>query len=321
MARSISGSQPNRASFSITADITEGSETHKWAPSEGGCRKIPGRASQGMECSIWWCPWIVDFRYSLNSSIKDNILKMLFCTNVCGVFFKRKKEINLIPKYLMQIKYVKALELKLEVCIWVTSWPIDSKLSVLVQRLSDCPNTCGPLWRKCAIFVCANHGGLSWIWTELESLRLFSFFFFLSPPFHFSTFQLLWMAFNTSLQPQRHLLEQRNSSEWIRTSILNILPACVLLSPSPLLLPPSPPSPPILLFFSFCPTLCSVCVGVEPLYRDGVLGRASKAFITAFAVLCYTGKHRATHAWPLTSLWSSAIHEKRGLWPTNLFLI
>lgn len=146
----------------------------------------------------------------------------------------------------MQIKYVKALELKLEVCILVTSWPIDSKLSVLVQRLSDCPNTCGPLWRKCAIFVCANHGGLSWIWTELE-------FFFLSPPFHFSTFQLLWMAFNTSLQPQRHLLEQRNSSEWIRTSILNILPACVLLSPSPLLLPPSPPSPPIFFFFFFLP--------------------------------------------------------------------
>lgn len=156
-------------------------------------------------------------------------------------------------------------------------------------------------------------------WTGIPTS--FFFLFFLSPPFHFSTFQLLWMAFNTSLQPQRHLLEQRNSSEWIRTSILNILPACVLLSPSPLLLPPSPPSPPILLFFSFCPTLCSVCVGVEPLYRDGVLGRASKAFITAFAVLCYTGKHRATHAWPLTSLWSSAIHEKRGLWPTNLFLI
>lgn len=135
----------------------------------------------------------------------------------------------MIPKYLMQIKYVKPLELKLEVCIWVTSWPIDSKLSVLVQRLCHCPNTCGPVWRKCAIFVCANHACLNWIWTELESLHLtyvlFSFFLF-SPPFHFSTFQLLWMAFNTSLQPQRHFLEERNSSEWIRTSILNILPAC-----------------------------------------------------------------------------------------------
>lgn len=64
----------------------------------------------------------------------------------------------------------------------------------------------------------------------------------------------------------------------------------------------SPISTYFFFFLSFCPTLCSVCVGVEPLYRDGVLGRASKAFITAFAVLCYTGKHRATHAWPLTSL-------------------
>lgn len=226
----------------------------------------------------------------------------------------------------MQIKYVKALELKLKVCIWVTSWPIDSKSSVLVQRLRHCPNTCGPVWRKCAIFVCANHVCLNWIWTELESLHLTYVLF--SPPFHFSTFQLLWMAFNTSLQPQRHFLEERNSSEWIRTSILNILPACFEMQEpfcSPLHRFFSLPLPHLHLFFffflSFCPTLCSVCVGVEPLYRDGVLGRASKAFITAFAVLCYTGKHRATHAWPLTSLWSSAIHEKRGLWPTNLFLI
>lgn len=121
---------------------------------------------------------------------------------VCFLFFflkERKKERNLIPKYLMQIKYVKALELKLEVCIWVTSWPIDSKLSVLVQRLSDCPNTCGPLWRKCAIFICANHGGLSWIWTELESLRLFSFFFFyllhsIFQPFNYCGWHLIHLC-------------------------------------------------------------------------------------------------------------------------------
>lgn len=72
--------------------------------------------------------------------------------------------------------------------------------------------------------------------------------------------------------------------------------------------PSFPPSP--LLLHLFLPQ--SVRTGVEPLYRRGVLGRASKAFITGFAVLYYTGKHRATHAWPLTSLWSSAIHEKRG---------
>lgn len=221
----------------------------------------------------------------------------------------------------MQIKYVKALELKLEVCIWVTSWPIDSKLSVLVQRLSDCPNTCGPLWRKCAIFVCANHGGLSWIWTELESLRLFSFFFFyllhsIFQPFNYCGWHLIHLCSLKDIYWSKGILQNEYEPAF---SIFCLHAFCC-----PLHRFFSLPLPHLHLFyyfFSFCPTLCSVCVGVEPLYRDGVLGRASKAFITAFAVLCYTGKHRATHAWPLTSLWSSAIHEKRGLWPTNLFLI
>ena len=134
------------------------------------------------------------------------------------------------------------------------------------------------------------------------------------------------------LHPQRHLKEERNSSEWIGGSIFNIALICfemqeTLLLSSPLLLlscPPvfSLPSPPLSSSSTtFCPGLCSVRTGVEPPYRRGVLGRASKAFIMGFAVLYYTGKHRATHAWPLTSLWSSAIHEKRGLWPANIFLV
>lgn len=117
------------------------------------------------------------------------------------------------------------------------------------------------------------------------------------------------------LHPQRHLLEERNSSEWIGSSIFNISLICfemqetLSVSLHHSCLPPSfPPSP--LLLHLFLPQ--SVRTGVEPLYRRGVLGRASKAFIMGFAVLYYTGKHRATHAWPLTSLWSSAIHEKRG---------
>lgn len=60
------------------------------------------------------------------------------------------------------------------------------------------------------------------------------------------------------------------------------------------------------------PSVCSLHSGVEPLFRRGVLGRASKAFIMGFAALYYAGKHRATHAWPLTSLWSSATDERRG---------
>lgn len=71
--------------------------------------------------------------------------------------------------------------------------------------------------------------------------------------------------------------------------------------------PSSLPLSPIFFF----PGLCSMCIGVEPLYRRGILGRTSKAFITGFAALLYAGKCRATHAWPLTSLWSSAIHERR----------
>lgn len=178
----------------------------------------------------------------------------------------------MIPKYLMQIKYVKALELKLEVCIWVTSWPIICAGTKVVSLFKYSK----PLWRKCAIFVCANHACLNWIWTQLESLRLtyvFLFFFssFFSPPFHFSTFQLLWMAFNTSLQPQRHFLEERNFLEWMRTSILNILPACFEMQ-EPFCCPLhrffSLPLPHLHLFFLFAPlfALCALewspCTGM-----------------------------------------------------------
>lgn len=137
----------------------------------------------------------------------------------------------------------------------------------------------------------------------------------------FSFFHLLtttgWHIIHL-LHPQRHFLEERNSSNWkysqyfclhaLKSSKRSFSLHCFFF-----LVPSASPLPP-----PFSPTLCSV---LEPLYRRGVLGRASKAFITGFAVLYYTGKHRATHAWPLTSLWSSAIHEKRGLWPTNIFPI
>lgn len=115
----------------------------------------------------------------------------------------------------MQIKYVKALELKLKVCIWVTSWPIDSKSSVLVQRLCHCPNTCGPVWRKCAIFVCANHACLNWIWTELESLHLtyvlFSFFFFLLhsifQPFNYCGWHLIHLCSLKDISWKKEILQ------------------------------------------------------------------------------------------------------------------
>lgn len=73
-----------------------------------------------------------------------------------------------------------------------------------------------------------------------------------------------------------------------------------------------PPHPSLISMPPPLPLFAPVSARVEPLYRRGILGRASKAFIMGFAVLYYTGKQRATHAWPLTSLWSSAIHEKRG---------
>lgn len=114
------------------------------------------------------------------------------------------------------------------------------------------------------------------------------------------------MEFNASFASSKTPPGRKEFFWWIGSGIFNIsltrFEMQETLSVSHL---PTPPPP------LFAPA-CSVSTGVEPLYRRGVLGRASKAFITGFAVLYYTGKHRATHALPLTSLWSSAIHEKRG---------
>lgn len=113
---------------------------------------------------------------------------------------------------------------------------------------------------------------------------------------HFSASFCWQMTFN-HLHPHSHFLERKkdNSSQWIgctifKTSLVHFkIPRCTL-----------------------SPSLCSLHSGVEPLFGHGVLGRASKAFILGFAALYYAGKHRATHAWPLTSLWSSATDERRG---------
>ena len=158
------------------------------------------------------------------------------------------------------------------------------------------------------------------------------------PLFFPSTLQPLyyrWMAFNASsasskTPPGRKEFFRMNRSQhfqyfphmlWNAGNPFTLSSTASSSSSSSSFLPPLFPLPPLSSSTSFCPSLCSVRAGVEPLYRRGVLGRASKAFITGFAVLYYTGKHRATHAWPLTSLWSSAIHEKRGLWPANVFLV